>query len=254
LSWDRRQGEQAEQAVRAGIEIRKRLYKRGQLDQSSQRYLGRAYSDLGMIVAGRGRLVEAEKIYRQAADLLGGLQKEYPDGIFYRGDLIRTRLRQARLQAKLGNYHQAAKYYRQAVQVDPKNAEANNGLAWFLATCAEPSLRDGHEAVLLAKKAVAAESRGGDWWNTLGVAYYRVGDYKAATLTLEKSMKFRSGGDSYDWFFLAMAHWKLGNREEARGWLTRGIRWLEKHKTHEEDLDRFQAEAQALLNTSGLPR
>jgi Flp pilus assembly protein TadD len=126
-------------------------------------------------------------------------------------------MRQATLQEKLGNYHQATEhYYRQVLQLDPNSGVANNSLAWILATSPELSLRDACEAVRLGKKAVAAEPQSGACWNTLGVAHYRDGDCKAAVETLEKSMMLRSGGDAYDWFFLAMAHWHLGDRDKAR--------------------------------------
>jgi hypothetical protein len=36
---------------------------------------------------------------------------------------------------------------------------------------------------------------------------------KEAIQELEKSMELRNGGDSFDWFFLAMANWQLGERE-----------------------------------------
>jgi tetratricopeptide (TPR) repeat protein len=251
--WGGGQGARAEETVRAGIEIYERLHQLGQLDRGTERYLGRAYSNLGLIVAGRGRAVEAEKIYNQAADLLGRLLKDYPDRFYYRDDLVRTRVRQGTLQEKLGNYRQAAEHFRQAVQLNPNSAVANNSLAWFLATCPKLSLRDAREAVRLSKKAVAAEPQSGACWNTFGVAHYRDGDCKAAVETLERAMKLRSGGDAYDWFFLAMANWKLGNREEARFWLAKGVQWLQKDETRDAELHRFQAEAQALLNHFIIP-
>jgi serine/threonine protein kinase/Flp pilus assembly protein TadD len=251
--WQAGQGAQAEATFRAGIEIQERLQKLGQLNRETQRYLGRAYSSLGMIVAGRGRFVEAEKIYDQAADLLGRLVKEYPDDMHRRYELVRTRTGQGALQEKLGKYHEAAKYYREAVQLHPDSATANNSLAWFLTTCPELSFRDAREAVRLAKKAVAADPQSRDCWNTLGVAHYRDGDYKAAVGTLEKAVTLRSGNEGYDWFFLAMARWKLGDRDEARRWLAKGVQWAQENEPKNEELHRFQEEAQALLNDSPTP-
>jgi tetratricopeptide (TPR) repeat protein len=100
--WQAGQGAQAETTFRAGIEIRERLHKLGQLNRVTVRYLGRAYSSLGMIVAGRGRFAEAEKLYDQAADFLGRLVKEYPDDMPRRYDLVRTRTGQGALQERLG--------------------------------------------------------------------------------------------------------------------------------------------------------
>jgi tetratricopeptide (TPR) repeat protein len=253
--WWRKQAAQAEEAARAGIEIRARHRKLGHRDRDSERYLGRAYSNCALIVAGRGRSAEAERIYGQAIDILGPLVNDYPDQFFYCEDLIRTRTRQAALQVKLGSYHQAAENYRQVLKLKPDNVESNNSLAWVLVASPDFSLHDVPEAVRLAKKAVAADRQSGACWHTLGVAHFRAGDYKACLEALGKDMELRNGGDSYDWFFLAMAHWKLGNRDDARRWLDKGVQWLREHETQtqNEELQRFQAEAQAVLNASATP-
>ena len=78
-------------------------------------------------------------------------------------------------------------------------------------------------AVELAKKAVELAPKQGTFWNTLGVAHYRAGDWKAAVAALEKSEELRNGGDSFDWFFLAMAHWQLGEKDEARKWYDQAV-------------------------------
>ena len=85
------------------------------------------------------------------------------------------------------------------------------------------------------------------YWTALGVAHYRAGDWKAALTALHKSMELRKGGDSFDWFFLAMAHWQLGDKGEARKWYDRAVVWLEKNQPGNEELLRFRAEAEQLL-------
>ena len=67
----------------------------------------------------------------------------------------------------------------------------------------------------------------GSYWNTLGVAHYRAGDWAEAVDALEESMRLRSGGDPYDWLFLAMARRRLGDAEAARRWLDRSLAWIE---------------------------
>ena len=62
-----------------------------------------------------------------------------------------------------------------------------------------------------------------DWyWNTLGVAYYRNGDFPAAIKALRKSGS-RGWDDGLDSFFLAMAHWQSGHPNQARWWYVRGL-------------------------------
>src|SRR5262249_12726502 len=88
----------------------------------------------------------------------------------------------------------------------PKAAVAHNHLAWLLATCPEAKYRDPKRAVGLAPTAVLIAPKLGAAWNTVGVANYRAGDYPAAVKALIRSMELSQGGDSHDWFFLAMAH------------------------------------------------
>ena len=253
FNLERNQPALAEENLRSSIEIRESLHKAGKLDRWAERYLGRAYSGLGLVVARRGRSSEAMEIYAKAEAIQNRLTKENPAGVFFRGDLSRTLTRRGRLQWSLANYSGAAQSYRQAVQVDPESADANNLLAWFLATCPEPGFRDSREAVRQAKIALAAKPTSGEILNTLGVTYYRDGDCQSAIDMLNQSMALRSGGDASDWFFLAMAHWKSGNREEARRWLARGVEWIEKNPVHDEELTRFQTEALSLLKDSSIP-
>jgi hypothetical protein len=60
-------------------------------------------------------------------------------------------------------------------------------------------------------------------------------------------MQLRSGGDSHDWFFLAMAHWQLGEKEKARQWFDRAVQWMNKNLPNGKELGRVRAEAAELL-------
>jgi serine/threonine protein kinase/WD40 repeat protein len=122
-----------------------------------------------------------------------------------------------------------------------------NNQAWVLATHAEPKSRNPGRAVKLAQHAVELAPKEGMIWNTLGVAHYRCGDWKAAIAALTKSMELRNGGDSFDWFFLAMGHWKLDQKKEARKWYDQAIAWMDKNQPQNEELRRFRAEAAELL-------
>jgi tetratricopeptide (TPR) repeat protein len=146
--------------------------------------------------------------------------------------------------------HQAMKQWPKAIadyskflQLASKHADAQNNLAWLLATCPEIRFRDAQRALELAKRAVELAPKQGGHWNTLGVAHYRAGDWKAAVAALEKSMELRKGGDAYDWFFLAMAHWKLGDAKEARQWYDRAVQGVEKNPPNSEELRLFHTEA-----------
>jgi tetratricopeptide (TPR) repeat protein len=122
-----------------------------------------------------------------------------------------------------------------------------NNTAWRLATDANPANRDPALAIALAKLAVEREPKQGMWWKTLGAAQYRARDWKVAVEALSKSMELRTGGDSFDWFFLAMAHWKLGEKEKAHKWFDRAVAWMDEHQPRNEQLLRFRSEAAELL-------
>jgi hypothetical protein len=93
------------------------------------------------------------------------------------------------------------------------------------------------------------------YWNTLGVAHYRAEHWKEAIEALTKSMELQKGKlESFDTFFLAMAHWRLDEKEKARQWYDRAVQWMEKNKDQLggnkqwlEELRRFRAEAKERL-------
>ena len=134
-----------------------------------------------------------------------------------------------------------------------KQAFELNNQAWPLATNPEAKLRDPARAVELAQKAVDLCPKQAMYWNTLGVAQYRAEHWKEAITALTKSLELKKGAlESFDTIFLAMAHWRLDEKEKARQWYDRAVQWLEKNKQalqkpHQEELRRFRAEAAELL-------
>src|SRR5262249_5451645 len=131
----------------------------------------------------------------------------------------------------------------------PSYAEVPNGLAWRLANAADAKQRDGRQAVAFAQLAVKAAPANGNYWITLGAAHYRAGNWKEAVAALEKSMELRKGGDSFDWFFLAMAHWQLGEKQKAHKWFDQAVQWMDKNQPMNEVLHRFRSEALELLDS-----
>jgi superkiller protein 3 len=151
-------------------------------------------------------------------------------------------------------WDEAIAAFRKAVELNPGFALASGNLgialdsrAWALATDPEPTRRDPGRAVSLAKEAVERKPQEGRCYNTLGTALYRAGRWEDAIAALEQSMELRQGGDSFGWFFLAMAHCQLGENGRARGWYGRAVRWMDKNQPKNEELGRFRAEAAELL-------
>jgi WD40 repeat protein/tetratricopeptide (TPR) repeat protein len=148
--------------------------------------------------------------------------------------------------------------YREALRLQPSNVEIRSRLGYALNQFAlfrisqhlGLSPEGKQEAVELAKEAVGLFPGEGDYWHTLGVAHYRAEEWQAAITALEKAVELRQGGDSSDWFFLAMSHWQRGGKEVARTWYEAALVWMDKHRADDEALRRSALEAAQLL---GLP-
>jgi serine/threonine protein kinase/tetratricopeptide (TPR) repeat protein len=216
---------------------------------------------LGEITSNLDRPADAEESYRQAAGVYERLARDGPrkDNFQFAwastqnnigrelahmsrpGDAVRELRRSLELYSQLPAEFRERAGYRRNV------GRTRNNLAWILATAADVKVRDPATAVALAKEAVELASDAGEVWNTLGVAHYRAGDWKAATAALEKSMALRQGGDSFDWFFLAMARWRSDDRAGARSWFDKAVAWMDKHQPKNDELRRFHSEAAQVL-------
>jgi serine/threonine protein kinase/tetratricopeptide (TPR) repeat protein len=125
-----------------------------------------------------------------------------------------------------------------------------NNIAWLLATAEDAPFRNPPRAVELAAKAVAFAPKSADFASTLGIARYRAGDWQQARRDLEKAISLRSPDDAKnanESFFLAMAHWQLGDKTDARQWFEKGAAWMDKGKLRDDEVRRFRAEAAGVL-------
>jgi hypothetical protein len=66
-------------------------------------------------------------------------------------------------------------------------------------------------------------------------------------------MQFRNGGDSADWFFLAMCDWQLGDKDAAGKQYDQAVSWMDKNKSNDAELRGFRAEAEELLKRTNQP-
>lgn len=79
---------------------------------------------------------------------------------------------------RCNRFAHAAKAFRLGLEIDPTDLSLTGTLAWLLATCADDRVRDGREAVRLAKLLGAKPS--GAALDCLAAAYAEVGDFNAA--------------------------------------------------------------------------
>jgi tetratricopeptide (TPR) repeat protein len=127
------------------------------------------------------------------------------------------------------------------------NPTLENAAAWHLATFPDDRVRNPGRAAVLAEKVVERIPRSGSMWNTLGVARYRKGDWKGAVKALGKATELDKGKDPADGFFLAMAQWQLGHKDEARACYKRAAKIHGKGFITDEEFRRFRDEAKTLL-------
>ncbi|MHB0959623.1 MAG: tetratricopeptide repeat protein [Pirellulaceae bacterium] len=139
--------------------------------------------------------------------------------------------------------------YRATLQTNPEGAMRHNELAWLLATTPDLPYRDAELAVHYALQAVQLLPQEANVWNTLGVAHYRNRQWGESIEALQKSLDRSVGGAVCDWLFLAMAHWQLDQKAEARKWYDKSVTWMKEHAENgsDEQITRFRAEAEQLL-------
>ena len=110
-------------------------------------------------------------------------------------------------------------------------------------------MRNPIRAIDLANKALELDPQNAETYVNLGEAQYRAGDWNAAVVALKKGMKLdKDGKEGGAGFFLAMAHWQLGDKEQARMCYSQAVQWMENNEADDpEELCRFRDEAAALL-------
>jgi serine/threonine protein kinase/WD40 repeat protein/tetratricopeptide (TPR) repeat protein len=129
-----------------------------------------------------------------------------------------------------------------------------NNLAWRYLT-APKNQRDPQKALPLAQRALKLDADGRVFLNTLGVAYYRLAQYRQAVETLERSLREGEGeAAAFDLFFLAMCHARQGAARKARNCFDQAVQWVQQNPDKintqsgwGEELTRFRAEAEECL-------
>ena len=96
----------------------------------------------------------------------------------------------------LNRIEEAIPHYRRAIELQPDMLPALDSLAWILATHEKASLRNGPEAVRLAKSAVSlTDEHDSRTLETLAVASAEAGDFPAAIETAQKALKLAAAAD-----------------------------------------------------------
>jgi len=118
-------------------------------------------------------------------------------------------------------YRKACMRYLDALAAS-EDTQALRFAAWTCAL-APAAVPEPERLVTVAKKALTGKPEDYDLLQVYGAALYRAGRPAEAVAALEKADTGRPGNSIplYSWFFLALAHHRLGHQEEAHRWLAR---------------------------------
>ncbi len=98
----------------------------------------------------------------------------------------------ARIWKQFGQFANAANDYIVAMQINPESPDLANNLAWLRATCTDASVRNGPEALVLAKNACAlAKTTQSDCLETLAAAHAENGQFAEALKALQEARDMR---------------------------------------------------------------
>ena len=168
-----------------------------------------AYCNLGLALAGCGQADEAIACYRKALEIepdyaeahnnfgvVLGQRGRFDEAIIHLQQALKVKPAYAEAHKNLGNalsgqgkIAAAVVHWREAVRLQPKQIALMNNLAWVLATDPESSVRNGAEAVKLARRAVdLSGGREPGVLGTLAAAYAEVGRYPEAAQTARKAL------------------------------------------------------------------
>jgi serine/threonine protein kinase len=222
---------------------------------------GAAYVHTGRVYQVRYEREKAQSAFRQAIAVFGRLVQDFPDDPTYPREVATALRILAEDLYQAGQIAEANRYYRQAIGVwretirnHPADLEACMKLAYLHCQWFDHNLLDPTAAVEIARKAVEMAPHDPAPWMVLGIAYYRMERWNAATNALQEGFRRASGWSrklpwTYSLFFLAMAQARCGKAREAMESYQEAIRTLSNRLIAGRDpfTRALHAEASALL-------
>lgn len=135
-----------------------------------------AHNNLGRLLQQQGRLNEAAAHFRRALE--------------FQPRLAETHLNLADLLLRQRQATEASAHYQQALAIQPDFPEACNRLAWLRATHPQASIRNGQEAITLARRAdQLAGGTNAVYTGTLAAAFAEAGRFAEAVETAQRALQ-----------------------------------------------------------------
>ena len=113
--------------------------------------------------------------------------QDYGQAIALKPDFAAAYHNRSFTYSTMGQFDQAILDYDEAITRSPDFARAHNSKAWLLATSRRADLRDGHEAVRLAQRAVEIDDKA-DYIDTLAAAYAEAGWFADSMRAQERAI------------------------------------------------------------------
>jgi serine/threonine protein kinase len=240
--------------VEQGLRFFENFIDEGSPDPAVRSESAEAYGLMAGVYCSQHKCDEAQAMLRKQFALLQGLVDDYPEEPAYRRDWIWSGFRMGLVYTALGRpvearhaFARTAELHRLALPHD-LGGQALNRYAVFLLECPDTTLRDPALAVRCAEQAVARAPTDGKFWNTLGVARYRIGAWAESAGALKKALALGYESDAEDGFVLAMALWRMGDRPTARARYDKAVRQMDAMSPPPELWRSVQEEATALLD------
>jgi tetratricopeptide (TPR) repeat protein len=138
-------------------------------------------------------------------------------------------------------------------------AEHHHETAWSLVVAADLMKQKGQltAAIAVYKKALGLKPDFAMAHQNIALAHYGNGDWKNALAALNKAAKLRELNNDFvrgdHFFWLAMTHWQLGDKGQARIFYDKGVEAMPKSLSadprplRDYTLERYRAEAAELL-------
>jgi eukaryotic-like serine/threonine-protein kinase len=197
---------------------------------------------------------------------VGGVRTHLGLDLWVRGSLADAR----------GQLCLATEDFRRALDLGPNDAKIQQPAAWLHVFCPDPQIRDERLALELSQRFVKQDSgEGRDRPRfsvgirplfTLALAQYRTGDWQAARLTIEQSIRKKAakqGGttleklvetraviDAYDWFLWSMTLARQGESVSAHARFEDAAQWMRRNRFGDFELHLLHDEAASLLGVS----
>jgi tetratricopeptide (TPR) repeat protein len=197
----------------------------------------KGHYNLGVALHRQGKLDDAVSEYREASRLK-------PDDVVAPYTL-------ATALSEQGKPELAVAAYREAIRIKLDLAPAHGNLARELVSPAGRPPRDYEGGLVHAREAVELAPEDGQGYVTLSLAEYRVGHWAQSLAASEKSLALFHRGDPSSWFLMALAEWRRGDKEKARGWFSQAANEMKEQNTKNPTARQLWAEAAELMGQPG---